>query len=108
MTNNRAKSFVCMNSSLMKRREFEKHKTAKRSRRIDFPRCVYEPGPLSFVLVTVMVFAGRFPLAVVRCASANGMAHTESNNSRQNALRITCVFMMGLICFFITFHPITT
>jgi hypothetical protein len=35
--------------------------------------CRSEPGPLSFVLVTVIVVAGRFPLAVVRCPSANGI-----------------------------------
>lgn len=41
-----------------------------------------EPGPLSFPLVTVIVVAGRFPLAVVRCASANGIRETASSKRK--------------------------
>ena len=41
-----------------------------------------EPAPLSFPLVTVIVVAGRFPLAVVRCASANGIRETASSKRR--------------------------
>ena len=44
--------------------------------------CRSEPGPLSFPLVTVIVVAGRFPLAVVRCASANGIRETASSKRR--------------------------
>ena len=44
-----------------------------------------EPDPLSFRLVTVMMFAGA--RRVVRCASVNGIALTATSETRINAFQ---------------------
>src|SRR5215471_14054467 len=45
----------------------------------------------------MMMLAGLFPLAVVLCASANGITKTANNKSRQNAPRIRCVLVVELM-----------
>src|SRR6266540_5481345 len=48
-------------------------------------------------------FAAALRLAVFRCASENGIAHTATSERRINALRRICALMVGLICFFMLF-----
>src|SRR5206468_10362858 len=43
-----------------------------------------------------------FCLTLFRCASANGIAHTATSESRINALQSRCALIEGLICFFIS------
>ena len=60
-----------------------------------------EPGPLSFPLVTVIVVAGRFPSAVVRCASAKGSGSRPAVKGGKARLEEDAL-QWGFMCSFIT------